>query len=574
MKLFVIAAFAYCICLQLVFPGYIHPLYPHHDDFYFPPGLSFDGHSLWEKLQWPRPLGFLMMQLLGKLGLQGYLFVLVLITLANAALTIALARRIFGRPISWFFALAYCVLLFAHPDFYVNYLHDAFGTLSYLYLILAMHAWYEYRKSGDTRYAAACAALMLLIGFTKETYFVSAILFWLVQVFLCRDAQRRAGVLLFAASLTFFAAGLGANAYSMKTLLHLQTDVSNPYHVSLAPAAVVRGFLFYLSHLFHPAVMVLVLGGIAALYQSREQLIMAGALVLAGLSALMPYAVLPNHVDSMYAWTGASLAFSPVLFLSRPLQRQNAWRTCAIYIALAALVLLSIRTSAARYEDHRWTIAQEKINRNILDSYPVFKAADPSAKNILITGLSMPFQPFHTASYIRAEFGAGREWTVVIPRGTAAKSEVPVRLCPPGAVQLRDYDEAFGFDDEGRLVHRWTSAQLQQASTREQTGPILFPMLNGVFDTLAKEPGNWPTLLRAGMVYSQWGELDTAADFLQRSAELSHYQNPYPLFFLGQVREAQGMFSEARQYYAKAVALDSGASNPAFRQALERAMKK
>jgi len=61
MKLFAIAAAAYWACLQFVYPGYFHPLYPHHDDFYFPPGLSFDGHSLWEKLQWPRPLGFLVM---------------------------------------------------------------------------------------------------------------------------------------------------------------------------------------------------------------------------------------------------------------------------------------------------------------------------------------------------------------------------------------------------------------------------------------------------------------------------------------------------------------------------------
>jgi hypothetical protein len=169
MKLFAIAAAAYWACLQFVYPGYFHPLYPHHDDFYFPPGLSFDGHTLWEKLQWPRPLGFLVMEALGKFGLKGYLSVLVVITIANAALTIALARRIFGKPISWFLALAYCVLLFAHPDFYMNYLHDAFGTLSYFYLILAMHAWYSYRESGSPRYIVGCVILMLLVASTKET---------------------------------------------------------------------------------------------------------------------------------------------------------------------------------------------------------------------------------------------------------------------------------------------------------------------------------------------------------------------------------------------------------------------
>ena len=575
MKLFVIAAVAYFFCLQVAFPGYFHPLYPHHDDFYFPPGLSYDGHTLGEKLQWPRPLGFFAMEALGKLGLHGYLFVLVVVTLANAGLTMALARRIFERPISWFPALAYCVVLFAHPDFYVDYLHDAFGTLSYFYLILAMHSWYSYRETSSPRWPVVCAILILAIAFTKETYFVSAIGFWLFQIYLCRGAQRRLGVLLLAGSCVFFLGGLAANAYSMKAVLHLKTDVTSAYHVSLAPAAVIRGFWFYVSRLFHPADLVLALGGIVVLYRRREPMIMAGALVLAGVCALLPYAVLPNHVDSMYAWTGAPLAFSPLLFFSRPFNRQEIRRTAAVYAGVAILAFLSIRTSMARYQEHQWTIAQEKINRNIIDSYPALKSLDGTVKKVLVTGLDMPFQPFHTASYIRAELGAAREWTVLIPENSAAaKSEVPVRRLPPSAVRPGDYDAAFGYGEDGGLLGTWTRAQLQQASTREQTDRILFPSLNAIFDTLVKDPSNWEALLRAGVVYFKWGERDAAADYLERSAELSHHQNPYPMFFLGQVREAQGRFTEARRCYSEAVALDAGQANPAFRAALQRAREK
>ncbi len=574
MKLFAIAAAAYFACLQFIYPGYFHPLYPHHDDFYFPPGLSFDGHSLWEKLQWPRPLGFLMTEVLGKAGLKGYLSILVVVTLANAALTIALARRIFGKPVSWFLALAYCVLLFAHPDFYVNYLHDAFGTLSYFYLVLAMHAWYSYREGGGPRYLAICAILMMAVAFTKETYFVSALVFWAAQAFLCRGAQRRAGAMLLGASLMLFAAGLAANAYSMKAFLHVNIDSSSAYHVSLDPSAVTHAFIFYVQRLLHPAVLALILSGVAVLYQNREKMIAAAVLLVGGICALAPYAVLPNHLDSMYAWTGAPLAFSPVLFLTRTFRRSEMWRTGAIYAGVAVLTLVSVRTSAARYQEHNWTLAQEKINRNIIDAYPQLKGTDPAAKNILVTGLGMPFQPFHTASYIRAEFGPERQWTVVVPKGAAMKSETPVRFAAADAVRPGDYDAAFGFDDEGRLVQRWTHAELAQAGTREQADRVLLPALIPIFDTLAKEPENWTALLRAGVVYSQWGELDTAADFLRRSAAQNHDQNPYPLYFLGQVRESQGMLDEARRLYAQAVALDTSQPNPAFRQALERVRQK
>jgi tetratricopeptide (TPR) repeat protein len=149
-----------------------------------------------------------------------------------------------------------------------------------------------------------------------------------------------------------------------------------------------------------------------------------------------------------------------------------------------------------------------------------------------------------------------------------------VRLSQPEAVQLKDFDRAFGFDDDGRLVQRSGHAQLQAAATRQQMDRTLFPALNAPFDALAKDPGNWDAALRAGIVYSQWGEWDSAADFLVRSAELNHYQNPYPLFFLGKVRQSQGMLDEARRCFAQAVALSAGERNPAFQEAIEQLRKK
>jgi tetratricopeptide (TPR) repeat protein len=237
-------------------------------------------------------------------------------------------------------------------------------------------------------------------------------------------------------------------------------------------------------------------------------------------------------------------------------------------------MLISSRTSAARYGDHRWAIAQEKINRNILDSYPALKALDDSTAKVLLTGMDMPFQPFHTASYIRSEFGPRRNWTVMIPRGSTLKSEPPVQFLPPEAIQVGAYDAAFGFGADGRVLHKWTRAQLQQASTREGSDRILFPELDSALDTLAIDPGNWEASLRAGIVYFQWGELDAATGFLQRAAELNHYQNPYPVFFLGKVRESQGLLADARRYYAQAVTLDAARTNPAFRDALERLRQK
>ena len=560
-----IAAVAYFLCLQFVFPGYFHPLTPHHNDFYFPPGLSFDGHSLLEKLTWPRPLGFIAFQILGKLGLHGYLFVVACIALANAVLTVALVGRILRHPVFWMAALVYCALLFAHPDFYVDYLHDGFATLGLFYLLLAFHAWHQYLDSGAQRYVVICGGLMLLLAFTKETYFVSALFLWFLAALLHSGAPRKAAVAIFVMSAGLFAAAALAGAYSLRTVIRLQTGSNEPYHVSVAPAALLEGILFYLSHLF-PLIALLAIACAFALI--REYRLEAAGFLAAGVCAVLPHALLPNHTDSMYAWTGATLAYAPVLFVPR-LSRSAA--TGAQIAAAALLIGVFVWTNQPRYEAHRWTIEQEKINRNILEAYPSLKSVSSASKNILVTGLSMPFHPFYTGSYVRAEFGWQRNWTVLVPRGQSGKFELPVQLAKADTVNPADYDFAFGFDDEGKLISQWTHAQLQQAATGEQRDRVLFPTLKGIFGEGSKWSGEWLPLLRAGQIYWQWGQLESAGICLRRSAELDGFHNSYPFFFLGQVSEDQGKFNEAAEYYTKAVALDGNPPNPAFREALSRA---
>ena len=273
----------------------------------------------------------------------------------------------------------------------------------------------------------------------------------------------------------------------------------------------------------------------------------------------------------MYAWTGAILAFAPVLFVPRPVRAVIR----PVQVALAAiLVFLLVWTNRPRYQAHQWTIDQEKINRNILASYPTLKSLSSSSRSVLIAGLGMPFHPFFTSSYIRAEFGSERNWTVLVPRGQPPKSEATVQLAKPDRIHPPDYDYAFGFDENGNLISQRTHEQLQNAASGEQRDRVLFPSLNRVFDGSAKWSGEWMPLLRAGQIYWEWGQLESGAICLRRSSELDGGRNPYPFFFLGEISEDRGQFSDAREYYTKAVALDGSQPNPAFREALERVRRK
>ncbi len=102
---------AYVLCLWGAFPGYFDPLYPLHSDFYFSPGLSIRNPALWAYFDWPRPIGYLTADLLGRLGLQGFIASLILVTLVNATLTLELVRRVTNRNIPVLLSLLYCFLL-------------------------------------------------------------------------------------------------------------------------------------------------------------------------------------------------------------------------------------------------------------------------------------------------------------------------------------------------------------------------------------------------------------------------------------------------------------------------------
>src|SRR3974377_1847084 len=180
---FAAAVAVYLFVLKVVFPGYIRPFTPHHNDFYIPPGLAYDEFSFWQHLRFPRPAGFFLLESAGLLRLSGWVLVLIVIALLNVVAVVRLTERLAGREAYPPWALLYMFLVLAHPCFYMDYIHDALATASLFYILLALHAW-----------------------LTKETYFLAALVFWIVEMVRTRDKKRRAAQLTLAAlAVTFFA---------------------------------------------------------------------------------------------------------------------------------------------------------------------------------------------------------------------------------------------------------------------------------------------------------------------------------------------------------------------------------
>ncbi len=565
-KWFAAAIVVYLFVLKFVFPGAIRPLSPYHSDFYIPPGLTF--YSVWQVLHFPRPAGFLLVQLAGRLGLHGWILVFILIALLNVVAVVRLSERLTGREAAPAWALLYMFLVLAHPSFYMDYVHDALATASLFYILLAMHAWLSFKETGRRLYLGLCLVLFLLAWTTKETYFLSALVFWGVEAIRASDKRRRAALLALAALAATFVVGMLLQAFSISPFFSAHASPGSAYYINLAPASVAHCWSRLLHALFTPVSLAIVLAALCALWRNRTALLYGGTLFAAGLVALLPNSVLPNHFDVMYAWTGACLVFSPVLFVdwTPPLGRR--WRFGASLAVALLLGWAAVRANRPGYEHWKWSLEQERSNRNIVQSFPVLKRAQ--GRHFLVTGVSAPYHPWAIPTFIRVEFGPDRDWTVILPHGHIA-SQPPVVFVDAAQVDITRFDHAFAYAADGRLLGEWNAAELRRLAADGAADRVRLPALIGPLDALAKDPSNWLLSMNVGNVYSEWGQFDQAERYLARSCQANSGRNPYPPYYYGAVEAALGKTDAAIPLFEQAIEMDSKPGNPAFAEALRQA---
>ena len=576
---------AYWACLQFVFPGYFAPLDPLHSDYYLIPGITADGEPLSEKLHYPRPLGFLFLGTIGHLGLKGATAILVVIALLNAVLMVELWRRLAPFVLSWWAVVIYLASLFAHPQFYLNHSHDTMATLSLAYLLLAMHCWQSWRERGRWLWYVAAAVLVVLLAFTKETYYVAALLYWVAQVFKAAPGRRRAAIAFLVAVIAIELAAVVVNLGARNTFIQPSANPSDPYYFSLAPASVTSALSTLLGYLVTPASAVVT--GLALLLAVAQKSVRLPAVVLflAGLSALLPNSALPNHIEAPYAWVAAVLCLSPILLVSR--SGMEALLPAALFrragqaaaATLGAVTIVSVAgwsLDRGDYDRNRWRAEQQQILGNIQDAWGRLHALPDGARNILVTGLRSAFHPFYVEtyeSYIAFEFGHSRRWTVTMMRWGPRGGDDLVRRVGVEEVNLSDFDYAFAFGPDGRLVRELSKHELQQTAGESAIAPpadlVLIPELQAPLGRMAFDRNPWHPHLQLGLAYWEWGLAEKARRHLETAKTLDGGKNPYPFFYLGQIEEAEGSRAEAARLYREAIErLDP--PNPAFTEALER----
>lgn len=587
--LFITVISCYYFSLRYVFPGYFSPLIPHHADFYSVPYLtpvvSWD-----DLLKAQRFVGYFIFAAIGQLGLSGFIVVQIILTLMNLFLTVYLVKEITKIDFCWPLIALYLVNVFSHPAFYFNYTYDNFNTIAYSFLILMMICWYKFKNQPNNSLIINCSILTILCFFSKESYFITILVFWAFQILFSKGKQRNYALVMLGISFVVSAASIIHSQIAGSPWVNLAASEKNPYYVNLSPMSLITTFLFYAKgwvNLWFAGIIAL---SLVLTFMTKKHWKEFSMFVIMGLSCYVPYSVLPNHRFGCYHWIAVPLSYA-VILLAHPkiiedvfmkfkiAERYRSTFTIGIFCLMLALTLGSLKSYKSKdYRRAQWGLMQEKVNRNILYNLPLLKGIVLPSDNVLVTGLYVPFHPFRSASFIEGYFNRGQviKFTVAVNNKNEASTSGAIRYVETNAVDLSTYDHVFAFDTNGRLMWWLDKAEISQlnkddSQTISDIDVILYPDLFSLRSNPQSQT-NWYYLLQVGTIYLNNNNLEKAEYYLQKVVQLVNGQNPYPYFYLGNVMERKGQFAEAAKFYEQAVVADElqANKNPAFLESLKR----
>jgi hypothetical protein len=513
-----LSAGMYGICLRFLFPGYFAPLSPFHIDFYEYVGAAEKSFTLLAT-RYPRPVSYLAMKILAGAGLRGFMAGAIAVALVNLLLTVALATRLLRCRSRWIFGIAavYFLLLFAHPEFYFEHRHDFPLEVSALFLLLALLAWTSWADK-PTRPAWQLAAAVVCAGlfaFAKETYFLSAACL-LLGLGIADRPHRKHHLGFLAAVLAFEALSVAWTRHVNSPFVNAGADASSTYHMNLAPGSIAATYWFYLAHLLGPALVVLVVWAVAAQWRDRRRRWMALSLVAAGLAALVPHALLPNHEIEEYAWAAAPWLLAPILSLGESPGRWLPARMAALgVLAIAAIAAPMGYLPSYKTDVLRWMVEEDKTSGALADSLPAFAAIHRPAR-VLVAGLDDSSVPWQNYDFVRFEFGAELRWTVLLPPSAELRrSNRLVAFAAPGGIDPANFDYLARYRSGGHLIGIRPVRDIPSDAFLPE---LLVPDLEVREMQLRRNPGDAFRYLDCAAVAIDWGLWREAERLLDQAA--------------------------------------------------------
>jgi len=401
----VLAVLIHAIVLKFIYPGYYSPLYPHHSDFYIPAALANSPKEFFQYnyLGYARPLGIFSLKIIGLLGIHGSIVFTIINVAVNCSLSATLFRVLLNVKFNGQFIiifLLYTFILFSHPYFYTFYSQDVLSHLSYLFLLTGFYIYIKYR----IRYEILATGLLFCfstIGFLcKETYGLTFTAITFIGFVYTKREHGSRIIAPFIIIILSLSLALSFNLLIKSVFIDFKNNATtSPYYISLNPISIASELYRYSKEaLNYINASIIILIGIGLYLYNKTNFYLYFTCILTAILSWVPNSLIPNHHIGGYSFNGTYILYLPLFFII-PFwnQKKNFW---TILMPLFGAILISPLLDQKEYNQNKWILEQENTQRNILQSLDTLMPAlkpetSGNKRNILLTGLTMPFYPFH-----------------------------------------------------------------------------------------------------------------------------------------------------------------------------------
>lgn len=471
-----LAALIGALSYRFFFPGYLHPFAIYHDDHFIYQGMSQRGYGIATYFQkYPRPIAHVLVDLCGRLGPSYVMAPAVLLSCLNAGLWATYVERVIGRRIALPFFALFAALAYGNPQFYVQLKADPFAVFALTFLLLIFHSWQSYVESGRIIFWIGTALLVGMFSFTKESYFCTLALFFVIQVWR-NGRQRMATLAILILSFGSMAFALHWNASNW--LLKIQPATNDTYRTNLSVLSILRGVRLLSKEVFYAPTLASVIAIVIwAWVRSRSVFLWAIASLAFGILAWLPNAVLPNHLELQYACLGIFFVLTPFLLLGSLLPERRGWQISVALTCILVYCLTLLAYEKPARGQARWVAQQELATRNLLAGLARIKGNSKPSESSLVSGIEGPYNPFRVPDFVRGFFGNDRFWTVIVGGGIPESTSGTTRLIhASNPARLQSYAHWFVFGGDERIasiVNRPPPALIASGLTAEQLADAL-----------------------------------------------------------------------------------------------------
>ena len=554
-KLFLLCLAGFILGRLIVFPGFLDPFVPSHDDLYRYFSLS---QRIWiyEDWLWPRPLMILFLHLVGILRSPPVIwFILSLTSVAFAAALVLVLQRLGRLRPNIISILLYSTIIFSLPTSFEIYQLDYGGMLAGVLSLAAIYVWcHIYRTSIKKAFSLSLVIYWISLEM-KPTFAATMLLLALLQLLFYRDKKT---LLLFIGvccisvlvvlkdrflGSPFLGSGQGAEIYTVQINLRrnlgaLWVYVRSAVTRELLPGMVIAYCLFW--HAFNRRWVIIVI------------------LLLLAVSSVMPMALIPNRTLALYAWYCGMLLCIPFLYI---FQTENAgqYDTPAIPIRVSKVLLpigllvtlaaLSVSSKLHAPQAHFYYYSISNYNRNVISSLERLSELNTdhgfiSSRGILISGIRGPHHPFRNRSYIQDRTHLPDSYVTLLIKSEASWNDTSNNISSMGATIYSNELDIDSFDfyaiyaPDGNLARILTLEDMKEMPEWQRI-PTLVCNLNPSLQT-------WTMNILENFVgcLDEAGESAAVVELVNNVGAVD--RTPVLHYYLGHAYQSMGDISSAR----------------------------